>query len=87
MPLPIQYEEVRLDAGYRLDFLVEDIVVVELKAVDALQPIHLAQMITYLKLSGKPVGLLLNFNVRFLRHGIKRVLNDQNPSCSLCPSW
>lgn len=73
--LPVTYRGVHLDAGYRIDFLVEDIVVVELKAVDKLQPLHTAQLLTYLKLSAKPVGLLLNFNVPHMRDGIKRIVN------------
>ena len=73
--LPVVYEAVRLDAGYRIDLLVEDAVVVELKAVEKLLPIHEAQILSYLKLSGKKVGLLLNFNVLHLKDGIKRVVN------------
>jgi GxxExxY protein len=73
--LPVEYDGVRLDAGYRIDLLVEDRVIVELKAVDQLLPIHQAQMLSYLKLSGKRVGLLINFNVVHLKHGIKRMLN------------
>ena len=72
-PLPVEYKEVRLDCGYRLDFLVEGKVVVELKAVDNLHPIHEAQMLTYLRLIRCRVGLLLNFNVTKLRDGIKRL--------------
>ena len=73
VPLPVIYGGVRLDAGYRLDILVEDTVVLELKAVEELAPIHKAQLISYLKLGGFPVGLLINFNVVHLRDGIKRV--------------
>jgi len=73
VPLPVIYGGVRLDAGYRLDVLVEDTVVLELKAVEELAPIHKAQLISYLKLGGFPVGLLINFNVVHLRDGIKRV--------------
>ncbi len=71
-PLPVQYKDVKLDAGYRLDLLVEDIVVVELKAVEKVLPIHEAQILSYLKLSGLKVGLLINFNVKLLKNGIKR---------------
>ena len=74
-PLPVIYEEVELDCGYRLDFLVENRVIVELKSVEALNEIHLAQMITYLKLAECEVGLLINFNVTQLVKGIKRVIN------------
>jgi GxxExxY protein len=72
VPLPVVYDCVKLDAGYRLDLVVEDTVIVELKAVDALAPIHQAQILSYLKLSGKPIGLLINFHVLHLRDGIKR---------------
>jgi GxxExxY protein len=71
--LPVVYEQVRIDAGYRLDFVVEDCVILEIKAVEKVLPIHLAQMLTYLKLSAKPVGLLINFNVPHLRQGLRRV--------------
>jgi len=71
--LPVIYEGVTLDAGFRLDMVVEGRVVVELKSVDSLLPVHQAQLITYLKLSGISVGLLINFNVRMLREGLKRV--------------
>ena len=72
VPLPVVYDGVRLDAGYRLDMVVEDTVVVELKAIEALAPIHQAQIISYLKLSGKPIGLLINFHSLHLKDGIKR---------------
>ena len=74
--VPLIYRGVRLDCGYRLDFLVEDKVVVEVKAVDKLEPIHEAQLISYLKLSGCKVGLLINFKVNTLKHGIRRFVND-----------
>jgi GxxExxY protein len=70
--LPVVYDGVQIDVGYRIDLLVQDMVIVELKAVDALAPIHEAQLLTYLKLSGKKVGLLINFNVLHLKDGIKR---------------
>jgi GxxExxY protein len=73
--LPVVYDGIRLDAGYRIDLLVEDQIIVELKAIDRLLPIHEAQLISYLKLSGKKIGLLINFNVRLLRDGIKRLAN------------
>jgi GxxExxY protein len=72
VPLPIVYDGVRLEAGYRLDLVVEDTVVVEIKAIEALAPIHSAQIISYLKLSGKPIGLLINFHLLHLKDGIKR---------------
>ena len=70
--VPVLYDEIKIDAGFRLDLLVENTVIVELKAVEAVLPIHHAQILTYLKLSGKPIGLLINFNVQHLRNGIKR---------------
>lgn len=72
--LPVVYKGARIDVGYRIDLRVEGIVVVELKAVDRLVPIHTAQMLTYLKLSACPVGLLINFNVRVLKDGIRRLM-------------
>ena len=75
-PLPVVYRDVRLDCGYRLDLLVEEKVIVEIKAVDRLAPIHQAQLLSYLKLSGCKVGLLINFNVKVLKDGIRRVVNS-----------
>ena len=75
VPLPVIYKEVKLDAGCRLDMLVNETVIVELKAVESLAPIHQAQLLTYLKLSGKRIGLLINFNTVHLRDGIKRMVN------------
>jgi len=75
-PLPVLYREVKLDCGYRLDLLVEEAVIVEVKAVDRLMPIHQAQLLSYLKLSGCKVGLLINFNVKVLKDGIRRVVNN-----------
>jgi len=75
-PMPLIYDEVKLDIGYRIDLLVENLVVIELKSVEALNDVHLAQMLTYLKLSGCKLGLLLNFNVALLKNGIKRVVNN-----------
>lgn len=75
-PLPVVYKDVRLDCGYRLDLLVEDKVIVEIKAVDQLLPVHEAQLLSYLRLSGCRVGLLINFNVKVLRSGIRRLVND-----------
>jgi GxxExxY protein len=74
-PLPVTYKGVQLDCGYRLDLIIEDKLVVELKAVRELSPIHEAQLLTYLKISGLTVGLLINFNVPVLRRGIKRIVN------------
>ncbi|PCJ28575.1 MAG: GxxExxY protein [Flavobacteriales bacterium] len=73
--LPLSYKEVTLEVGYRMDLLVEDKVVIEIKAVEALNDVHLAQVLTYLKLSKCKLGLLMNFNVYRLKDGIKRVVN------------
>ena len=72
--LPLEYKGTKLDCGYPLDFLVEGLVVVELKAVEKILPIHQAQLLTYMKLSNVSVGLLMNFNVKYLRDGIKRMV-------------
>lgn len=74
IPLPLIYKEVRLDAGYRIDLLIENKVIVELKSVESLVEIHMAQILTYLKLSECKLGLLVNFNVSHLKDGIKRVI-------------
>lgn len=73
-PLPLVYESVNLDIGYRIDLLVENKLVIEIKSVDALADIHTAQVLTYLKLSGNRLGLLINFNVPLLKNGIKRLV-------------
>ncbi|MBI1830099.1 MAG: GxxExxY protein [Planctomycetes bacterium] len=74
--LPVVYRGVRIDCGYRLDLLVEDLVIVELKAVEKLDRIHEAQMMSYLKLSGRNIGLLINFNVLQSVKGLKRIVRD-----------
>jgi GxxExxY protein len=74
VPLPVEYKGVRLDCGYRLDLIVEQTVIVELKSVDALHPVHEAQLLTYMKLSNHRVGLLINFNVTMLKSGIRRLI-------------
>lgn len=71
-PIPLHYKDVTLDCGYRADLLVENVVLVEVKSIDSLLPIHDAQLLSYLKLGGWSVGLLINFNVRVLKHGIRR---------------
>ena len=71
-PLEVHFNGVRLDVGYRIDLLVEDLVIVELKSVERIIAVHEAQLLSYLKLSGRPVGLLINFNVLHLRDGICR---------------
>ncbi|MDM8161169.1 GxxExxY protein [Labilibaculum sp. K2S] len=73
--LPISYDGVKLDCGYRLDLFVEDQVIVELKSIDSFKDIHLAQTLTYLKLANRRLGLMINFNVEKLKYGIKRVVN------------
>jgi GxxExxY protein len=74
-PIPLIYEEVKLDCGYRLDLLAEDRIIVEIKAVESLNPLASAQLLTYLKLYNRKIGLLINFNVQHLRDGIKRIAN------------
>ena len=74
-PLPVVYREVRVDCGYRLDLLVEEAVIVEIKSVDQLAPIHDAQLLSYLRLANLQVGLLINFNVKILTDGIRRRVN------------
>ena len=74
-PMPLVFEEVKLECGYRIDILVENKVVIELKSVEALNDVHLAQTLTYMKLGGYKLGLLINFNVTLLKQGIKRVIN------------
>lgn len=73
--LPLVYDGVRLEAGYRIDLLVEDLVIVEVKAVDEIAPIHQAQLISYLRLANKSLGLLMNFHVPRMKNGIKRFVN------------
>ena len=75
VPLPVEYKGTVLDCGYRIDVVAEN-VVVELKAVDHLQPVHLAQVLTYLKLGGYPTGLLVNFNVAVLKRGLRRLARE-----------
>ena len=75
VPQPVIYKGKQLDCGYRLDILVEDLVIIEVKAVETLHPIHSAQLLTYLKLKQRWLGLLINFNVPLLKHGITRIVN------------
>jgi GxxExxY protein len=76
LPLPVVYKNVKLDCGYRIDLLVENEIVIEIKAIETLAPIHDAQLLSYLRLSGKRVGLLMNFHVRVLKDGLKRIVNE-----------
>jgi GxxExxY protein len=78
--LPLSYKGLQLDCSYRIDLLVEDAVLVELKSIEQILPIHSAQLLTYLRASHKPIGLLINFNVLVLKDGIKRIVNDYNES-------
>lgn len=73
--LPLVYEDVRMDAGYRVDFLVENKVIIELESVEALNNVHLSQILTYIKLADCKLGLLINFNVPLLKNGVRRVVN------------
>jgi len=75
-PLPVVYKDVKLDCGYRLDMVVEDAVIVEIKAVQQLAPINDAQLLSYLRLSGMKVALLINFHVRVLKNGLRRIVNE-----------
>ena len=73
--MPLIYEEVKLDIGYRIDIIIENKFIVEIKSVEALNDVHLAQLLTYLKLSDCKLGLLINFNVKLLKEGVRRVIN------------
>jgi GxxExxY protein len=76
--LPVVYDGEIIDLGYRIDLLVEDLVIVELKCVECISPVHQAQLLSYIRLSGKNVGLLINFHVAHLRNGIKRMVYGKN---------
>ena len=76
VPMPVVYKEVKLDHGYRIDLLVENKVVIELKTVDSFTDVHEAQILTYLKLGNFKLGLLINYNVSILKHGLKRYVNN-----------
>ena len=76
-PMPLVYEEVHLECGYRIDILVEDKVVIEIKSVEALNNVHMAQTLTYMKLGDYKLGLLINFNVSLLKQGVKRIINGK----------
>jgi GxxExxY protein len=84
--LPIRYDDIILDAGYRIDMLVEDTIVLELKSVETILPIHEAQLLSYLRLSTNQVGILINFNVIHLKDGIKRMVNNYRPPRSSASS-
>ena len=76
-PLPLIYEEVKLEVGYRIDIIIEDKFIIEIKSVESLNEVHLAQLLTYLKLSDCKLGLLINFNVKLLKNGVRRVINGK----------
>ena len=76
-PMPLVFEEVKLEVGYRIDILVEHKVVIEIKSVDALNDVHRAQTLTYMRLGGFKLGLLINFNVSLMKHGIRRLINGE----------
>ena len=76
LPIPLIYKKIKFEAGFRLDVLVNDKVIIELKSVSKLLPVHYAQTLTYLKLADKKLGLLINFNVKFLKNGIHRIVNN-----------
>jgi GxxExxY protein len=76
VPMPFLYKEVKMEVGYRIDIIVEGKVLIEVKSVDALAPVHFAQTLTYLKLSGLKLGLLINFNVKILKGSIHRIVNN-----------
>ncbi|MGZ2370111.1 GxxExxY protein [Ancylomarina sp. YFZ004] len=75
-PMPLIYDDVKLDIGYRIDLLINNKLIIEIKSVESLNDVHLAQILTYLKLSGCKLGLLINFNVALIKNGIKRVVNN-----------
>ena len=74
--LPLIYEEIKLDIGYRLDIILEDRFIIEIKSVESLNDVHFAQLLTYLKLTNCKLGMLINFNVKLLKDGIKRIVNN-----------
>jgi GxxExxY protein len=84
--LPVKYKGIKLDCGFRMDMVVEDAIMLELKTVDELLPIHSAQLLTYLKLSGKKIGLLINFNEPVLKRGLKRIANHAPDGATAVPS-
>ena len=74
-PVPLVYKEIHFEAGFRVDLIIENKVIIEIKAIEALAPVHFAQTLTYLKLSNKKLGLLVNFNCKYLKEGIHRIVN------------
>ncbi len=86
VPVPVIYKGEEIDLAYRADLIVENQIIVEIKSVSELSPVYTAQLLNYLKLRNAPLGLLVNFNVPHLRDGIKRIINQTNPSRPLCSS-
>lgn len=84
--VPVAYKGISLDCGYRLDFLIEDSIILEIKAVERLLPVHQAQVVTYLKLTGVNTGLLVNFNVALIKQGLRRLTRKKNPSLPAFPA-
>lgn len=82
VPIPVVYENIKMEIGFRSDLIVENTVIVEIKSVEALAPVHHKQLLTYLKLTGITVGLLINFNEVLLKEGLKRIVNNYNPAAS-----
>lgn len=78
VPMPFVYKEVKMEVGYRLDLVVADKLIIEIKSLEKLAPVHFAQTLTYLKLSEMKLGLLINFNTKLLKNGIHRIVNDLN---------
>lgn len=85
-PLPITYKNTTIDCGYRLDMIVENSIIIELKSIEQILPIHKSQLLSYLRLSGLTLGLLINFNVEVLKHGLHRVVNNFKTSASSATS-
>lgn len=76
MPVPFLYKEIKMEVGYRFDIIVENKIIIEVKSIETVAPVHYAQLLTYLKLSNMKLGLLINFNTKLLREGIHRVVNN-----------
>ncbi len=76
VPVPFLYKEIKMEVGYRLDIIVENKIIIEVKSIETVAPVHYAQLLTYLKLSNMKLGLLINFNTKLLREGIHRVVNN-----------
>ncbi|MBB1284464.1 GxxExxY protein [Flavisolibacter sp. BT320] len=85
VPIPVVYENIKMELGFRADLIVENCVIVEIKSVEALAPVHHKQLLTYLKLTEITVGLLINFNEALLKNGLKRIVNNYLPASSVPP--